>query len=113
MRFTSPYVALIELQSKVPISVSLILSLLKIPYTIRLFISKLLILDVLGARTEPLKRIFSTKGNVQFIAGIFIGDRLSTKIDGNKLKKGFGWFVLLMGIYILAQQLFFQAGSGH
>jgi uncharacterized membrane protein YfcA len=47
------------------------------------------------------------------IAGIFIGDRLSTKIDGNKLKKGFGWFVLLMGIYILAQQLFFQAGSGH
>ena len=47
------------------------------------------------------------------IAGIFIGDRLSTKIDGNKLKKGFGWFVLLMGIYILAQQLFFQAGSTH
>jgi len=47
------------------------------------------------------------------ISGIFIGDRLSKKIDGNKLKKGFGWFVLLMGIYILAQQLFFQAGSGH
>ena len=47
------------------------------------------------------------------IVGIFIGDRLSKKIDGNKLKKGFGWFVLLMGIYILAQQLFFQAGSTH
>ena len=47
------------------------------------------------------------------ISGIFIGDRLSKKIDGNKLKKGFGWFVLIMGLYILAQQLFFQTGGGH
>ena len=47
------------------------------------------------------------------ICGIFIGDRLSKKIDGNKLKKGFGWFVLIMGLYILAQQLFFQTGGGH
>ena len=41
------------------------------------------------------------------IVGIFIGDRLSKKIDGNKLKKGFGWFVLVMGVYIIAQQLLF------
>ena len=47
------------------------------------------------------------------ISGIFIGDRLSKKIDGNKLKKGFGWFVLIMGLYILAQQLFFQTGGTH
>lgn len=47
------------------------------------------------------------------IGGIFIGDILSKKIDGNKLKKGFGWFVLIMGVYIIAQQLFFPIGGGH
>ena len=47
------------------------------------------------------------------IAGIFIGDKLSKSIDGNKLKKGFGWFVLIMGLYIIAQQLFFPTGTGH
>jgi uncharacterized membrane protein YfcA len=39
------------------------------------------------------------------ICGIFIGDQISKKVDGNKLKVGFGWFVLVMGIYILIQQL--------
>ena len=47
------------------------------------------------------------------ITGIFIGDRLSKKIDGNKLKKGFGWFVLIMGLYIIIQQLFFSTPGGH
>jgi uncharacterized membrane protein YfcA len=41
------------------------------------------------------------------ICGIFIGDLISKKIDGNKLKVGFGWFVLVMGIYILIQQVAF------
>lgn len=41
------------------------------------------------------------------IVGIFFGDILSKKVDGNKLKVGFGWFVLVMGIYILIQQLAF------
>ena len=39
------------------------------------------------------------------IIGIFIGIFLSKKIDGNKLKTGFGWFVLLMGIYIILKEL--------
>ncbi len=47
------------------------------------------------------------------IGGIFIGDLLSKKIDGNKLKKGFGWFVLIMGIYIIVKELFFPGGGGH
>ncbi len=42
------------------------------------------------------------------IAGIFIGNRLSRKIDAHKLKKGFGWFVLVMGIYIIVKELFFR-----
>ena len=39
------------------------------------------------------------------IIGVFIGNYLSKKIDGDKLKTGFGWFVLAMGIYILAKEL--------
>lgn len=38
------------------------------------------------------------------IVGIMVGNQLSKKIDGNKLKKGFGWFVLVMGIYILVKE---------
>jgi len=47
------------------------------------------------------------------VAGIFVGDALSKKIDGNKLKKGFGWFVLVMGVYIIVKELFFPGGGGH
>jgi uncharacterized membrane protein YfcA len=41
------------------------------------------------------------------IVGLFLGDRMSRRVDGARLKKGFGWFVLVMGAYILLQQLFF------
>ena len=50
------------------------------------------------------------------IAGIFIGNRLSRNVDGEKLKKAFGWFVLVMGIYILIKELYLNpaaAGMGH
>jgi hypothetical protein len=39
------------------------------------------------------------------IGGIFIGNMLSKKIDGNQLKKGFGWFVLSMGVLIIVELL--------
>ncbi len=39
------------------------------------------------------------------IVGIFIGIYLSKFIDGKKLKKSFGWFVLVMGIYIVYKEL--------
>ena len=38
------------------------------------------------------------------ILGILIGNRLSRKIDGQKLKKGFAWFVLTVGVYILIRE---------
>lgn len=38
------------------------------------------------------------------VVGIFIGMYLSRKIDGAKLKPFFGWFVLVMGIYILIKE---------
>lgn len=42
------------------------------------------------------------------VLGIFIGTALSKKIDGAKLKPAFGWFVLVMGVYIIAKELFFK-----
>jgi uncharacterized membrane protein YfcA len=42
------------------------------------------------------------------IAGIFFGNWLSHKIHGNRLKKWFGWFVLIMGIYIIVKELFIR-----
>jgi uncharacterized membrane protein YfcA len=35
------------------------------------------------------------------MVGMFVGIYLNKFIDGKKLKKGFGWFVLLMGVYII------------
>lgn len=39
------------------------------------------------------------------ITGILIGSKLSQKIDGKKLKPAFGWFVLLMGIVVIIQEI--------
>ncbi|WEK20491.1 MAG: sulfite exporter TauE/SafE family protein [Candidatus Pedobacter colombiensis] len=38
------------------------------------------------------------------IIGILIGSYISTKVDGKKLKPAFGWFVLVMGIYIILKE---------
>lgn len=42
------------------------------------------------------------------VVGIFIGLMLAKKIPGTKLKTGFGWFVLLMGIYIILKETAFS-----
>jgi uncharacterized membrane protein YfcA len=42
------------------------------------------------------------------IVGIIIGAQLAKKIDGNKLKPAFGWFVLVMGIYIILKETIFH-----
>lgn len=42
------------------------------------------------------------------ITGIFIGSKLADKIASASLKKGFGWFVLSMGIYIIIKELFIK-----
>lgn len=39
------------------------------------------------------------------IAGILAGSAIGRRIAGQKLKKGFGWFVLAMSIYILTREL--------
>lgn len=39
------------------------------------------------------------------IAGIFVGGYFNQRVNANKLKKAFGWFVLVMGIYILVKEM--------
>ncbi len=48
--------------------------------------------------------LFLAKVTAFAILGIFLGMKLSKKIDGDKLKPAFGWFVLIMGIYIILKE---------
>lgn len=50
--------------------------------------------------------MFLVKITAFAIGGIFIGIALSKKVDGDKLKPAFGWFVLIMGIYIIIKEIF-------
>ncbi len=43
------------------------------------------------------------------VAGIFAGSTLAKKIHGDKLKPAFGWFVLVMGIYIMLRETIFKS----
>lgn len=47
------------------------------------------------------------------VLGIYFGSVLSKRIDAEKLKKGFGWFVLVMGIYIIIKELFYTSPVTH
>ncbi|HTE25311.1 sulfite exporter TauE/SafE family protein [Flavitalea sp.] len=49
----------------------------------------------------PLMLIFSLLA----VIGIIIGSKLSDRIPGEILKKAFGWFILIMGVYILIREL--------
>lgn len=47
------------------------------------------------------------------MSGILAGNALSRRVDGDRLKKAFGWFVLLMGVYILIREGLMGGGAGH
>jgi uncharacterized protein len=53
--------------------------------------------------------IFLWKVSAFAIGGIFIGAALSKRIDGSRLKPAFGWFVLVMGIYIILRETVFAS----
>jgi len=42
------------------------------------------------------------------VFGIFIGLALSKQVPSTKLKKGFGWFVLSVALYIIVKEFIFQ-----
>jgi uncharacterized protein len=53
---------------------------------------------------HPIDWIFIIIVSVIAVAGIFIGGHFNQRINSDKLKKGFGWFVLFMGIYIIVKE---------
>lgn len=53
----------------------------------------------------PIQYTFLLSVSAMALIGMFIGSRLSKKIDGAKLKPVFGWFVLIMGFYIIAKEI--------
>lgn len=62
--------------------------------------------DVLNGVQINYQLLLSVSGIA--IIGMLIGTSLSKKIDGKKLKPAFGWFVLVMGIYIITEELFLK-----
>ncbi|SHF71865.1 hypothetical protein SAMN05444396_10143 [Flavobacterium segetis] len=62
--------------------------------------------DVINGSEINYKLLFTISAIA--LVGMFIGARLSKKIEGAKLKPAFGWFVLVMGIYIIIKEFFFK-----
>lgn len=57
----------------------------------------------------PIDWVLLSSMTLVAVAGIFVGNALSRRIDGSKLKKGFGWFVLLTGIYIILKETLWKS----
>ncbi len=57
--------------------------------------------DVLN---HPIDWFFLITASILVIAGIFVGTYTSKYISSKKLKAVFGWFVLIMGIFILLKE---------
>jgi uncharacterized membrane protein YfcA len=49
--------------------------------------------------------VFLLSFSVFTVLGILIGTYLNRFIDGQKLKRIFGWFVMILGIYIIISSL--------
>jgi uncharacterized membrane protein YfcA len=62
--------------------------------------------DVVGGVVMNYQLLFTIAAIA--IIGMLIGTQLSKKIDGAKLKPLFGWLVLVMGIYIIAKEIFLK-----
>ncbi len=54
---------------------------------------------------QPIDWFFLIVVSGLAITGIFVGTRLSKKISGAKLKVGFGYFVLIMALFVVTKEL--------
>jgi uncharacterized membrane protein YfcA len=53
----------------------------------------------------PINYLLLLKISTGAFIGMLIGSQLSKKINGDKLKPIFGWFVMVMGVYILVKEI--------
>ncbi len=56
---------------------------------------------------QTINWIFLLSISAMCILGIIIGSLLSDKISSKKLKPAFGWFTLVVGIFVFIKELFF------
>lgn len=54
---------------------------------------------------QPIDFSFMLTVSAVAVAGIFLGGYLSRFIEGSRLKAGFGWFVLVMALYIVVAEM--------
>ena len=54
----------------------------------------------------PIDWVFLTKILGFTLAGVVIGSIIGPHIAASRLKKGFGWFILMMGLFILAKEIY-------
>ncbi|GAA0256877.1 sulfite exporter TauE/SafE family protein [Saccharothrix mutabilis subsp. mutabilis] len=54
--------------------------------------------------TVPIDWAFTGVVTAAAVAGSLVGARLVARVPGDALRRGFGWFVLAMGAFVLAQQ---------
>ena len=66
------------------------------------------LLGVLGdvSRHTPVNYYFLLKFAAFAVAGIIAGSYLTKYVNDNKLKPAFGWFVLVMGLFVLVKTLY-------
>jgi uncharacterized membrane protein YfcA len=58
-----------------------------------------------GLKRLEIEWLFLVEFTALSILGIFIGNAIAKRVDSQKLKVSFGWFVLAMGVYILTSEL--------
>lgn len=51
--------------------------------------------------------LFLLKVTLIAVSGVLVGGMISKNVESDQLKKGFGWFVLAVGIFIICRELFF------
>lgn len=57
-------------------------------------------------QNEDIHWVFLLSFTGLSVAGIFIGSYTSKFVNNKNLKKLFGWFILIMGIYVISRELF-------
>ena len=55
----------------------------------------------------PINYTFLLSISAMALIGMLLGSQFSKKMDGTKLKPLFGWFVLVMGFYIIIKEVLF------
>jgi uncharacterized membrane protein YfcA len=58
----------------------------------------------LGQKDQVIDWTFLMIFSAIAVGGILFGAQLSKRISGDKLKPAFGWFVLIMGVYIIVKE---------